>query len=102
MWVARVEGLWCSRKDRGIRGFRCGRVVLMCARQCAVDARHQYLDGRDDDDARGVCLIRSLEMIVVWTSSRLTSERHVRTEPLAHAEKQPYNARSSLVTSLRH
>ena len=59
----------------------------MCARQCAVDARHQYFDGRDDDDARGVCLIRSLEMVVVWTSSHLTSGRHVRTGPLVDAEK---------------
>lgn len=73
----------------------------MCARQCAVDARHQYFDDRDDDDARGVCLIRRLEMIVVWTSSHFTSERDVRTEPLVHAEKQ-LNARSFLVTSLRH
>ena len=47
------------------------------------------------------CLIRSLEMIVVWTSSHRTSERDARAEPLVDAEKQ-LDARSFLVTSLRN
>ena len=63
MWVARVGELWYSRKDRVIRGLRRWWVVLMCARRCAADAQHQFLDGRDDGDARGVCLIRRLEMM---------------------------------------
>jgi len=50
----------------------------MCARQCAVYARHHFFDVQDDDDARGVLHPETGDQMsgyLVWTSSLSTSAR---------------------------